>query len=822
MKGKKHHILKYVFLVLVLLIIVVCSNNNTLIISYLYCDYKENPVGILTKPQFSWNLKSGKRNQFQSAYHVLVADNPQLLKRDSGNVWDTKKVDTDQSINIVYHGRNLKPGKKYYWKVKVWDKNGKESNWSKSATFYTALFDSSDWKGAKWIGIEDMDDSLRLVPGIPTWGYNTKGIAVRRPITPLLRKEFSLIKKIESAYLFISGLGHYKAYINGNKISDDFLSPGWTNYDKTCLYNIYDVTNEVQKGGNALGIIVGNGFYNINNERYRKLLITYGMPKAIACLKIKYTDGTIESIVTGKDWKTSPSPITYTSIYGGESYDSRLKQPGWNNPGFDDSKWQNALLVKSPKGILTPETIYPVKFVKTYLPKKIQKTGIDTFMFDFGQNASGIVEIKVKGNKGDTVRIYPSELFHEKFKDNQRFTGPPHYYEYILNGEGIETWKPQFSYYGLRYAHVIGAEPTKFRNNVATPELLDIKLFHNSSTAPQKGSFWCSNNLFNKIDTLIRFGIKSNMQSVLTDCPHREKLGWIEQTYLMGNSIQYNYEVYHLFCKLVRDMMDSQRESGLIPNIAPEFIVFGDAFSDSPEWGSAIIMLPYYIYKWYGDISLIEEAWESMLKYIQYLDSKAENNIISYGLGDWYDLGPELPGFPQLSPIATTATAVYFQNYKYLSILAKELGNEEYAIQFAEKAEQIRQAYNKHLFNPEKAIYATGSQTAMAIPLSMQIVEDEYKEQVLHNLVDSIRVNDKALTAGDIGFHYLIDALTKGDQSQLLYEMNNRDDVPGYGYQLKKGATALTESWDALGRKSNNHLMLGHLEEWLYTGLGGI
>ncbi|MFC2138369.1 family 78 glycoside hydrolase catalytic domain [Bacteroidota bacterium] len=822
MKQKIYHILKYIFLLLVLIGILVCSDYHYISISNIKCNYKDNPVGISRKPQFSWMLESEIRNQFQTAYHLLVADHPEILKKDSGNLWDTKKVDTNKSINIIYNGQELIPGKEYYWKVKVWDKNDRESEWSKQATFVTALYDSIDWSGAKWIGIEDMEDSLRLVPGIPTWGYNTKGIAVCRPIIPLLRKEFSIAQKIESAYLFISGLGHYKAYINGNEISDDFLSPGWTNYDKTCLYNTYNVTKEIQKGDNAIGIIVGNGFYNVNNERYRKLLITYGMPKAIAKLQINYIDGTTESVVTGADWKTAPSPIIYTSIYGGETYDARMEQPDWNKPGFDDSDWQNVLQVKPPKGKLTPETTYPVRFVKTYGPMQIQRTGIDTFMFDFGQNASGIVEIKVKGKKGDTIRIYPSELFREKFKDNQRFTGPPHYYEYILKGESIEIWKPRFSYYGLRYAHVIGAEPSAMRSNNSLPELLDITMLHNSNTSPIKGSFWCSNPLFNQIDTLIRFGIKSNMQSVLTDCPHREKLGWIEQTYLMGNSIQYNYEVYHLYCKLVHDMMDSQRENGLIPNMAPEFIVFGDAFTDSPEWGSAIIMVPYFIYKWYGDITLMEEAWESMLKYIQYLDLKAEKNIISYGLGDWYDLGPELPGFPQLSPIASTATAVYFQNYKYLAILANELGKDEYAAQFVKKAEKIRKAYNKHLFKPDKAIYATGSQSAMAIPLSMGIVKDEYRDQVLQNLVDSILTNNKSLTAGDIGFHYLIDALTKGNQSQLLYEMNNRDDIPGYGYQIKKGATALTESWDALARKSNNHLMLGHLEEWLYTGLGGI
>jgi hypothetical protein len=328
--------------------------------------------------------------------------------------------------------------------------------------------------------------------------------------------------------------------------------------------------------------------------------------------------------------------------------------------------------------------------------------------------------------------------------------------------------------------------------------------------------------LFNRIYNLINWAIKSNLQSVVTDCPHREKLGWLEQTFLMGASIRFNFDIYHLYKKIVGDMMDAQTAEGLVPSITPEYVLFEGDFRDSPEWGSAAIILPWLIYKWYDDLSVMEEAWPMMVKYAAYLSGMADDHILSHGLGDWFDLGPERPGFPQLTPIALTATAIYCYDLVLLSEMADLLQKSEEKEHYARLAEKVRSAFNRKFFDLEKSVYATGSQTAMSMPLCLNIVESPHRKQVLSNLVDSIKALDKALTAGDIGFHYLVQALTEGGASQLLFEMNNRDDVPGYGFQLKKGATALTESWPALEIVSNNHLMLGHLMEWFYSGIGGI
>lgn len=662
----------------------------------------------------------------------------------------------------------------------------------------------------QWIGYEEMPDSLRLVPGLP----NDKKKAQQRAITPLFRKSFTTNKPIKSAKLIITGLGHYEFTINGKKPGHSFLAPGWTNYDKRVFYNTYEIGNYLQKGENVLGVIVGNGFYYINKERYHKLLTAFGYPKMYCQLNITYTDGTATTIVSDQSWKTAPSPITYTSIYGGEDYDARLEQDGWDRPHFNDSSWKNALLVKAPTGKLEEEKDFPVTIADTLSVKSTNRTDTTT-IYDFGQNASGIISLKIKGHKGQTIKLTPSELLTPAGLANQRATGKPYYYSYTMKSNGVEEWHPRFTYYGFRYVQVEGATPN---------QLIDLKLLHNRNSSPENGSFECSNPLFNQIYTLIKWAIKSNLQSVATDCPHREKLGWLEQDYLMGNSIQYNYDIRLLYQKLVNDMIDAQTPEGLVPDIAPEYVFFDDkgfGFRDSPEWGSACVILPWLLYKWYGDSTTMQTAYPMMQHYIAYLAGKANNNILSYGLGDWFDYGPARPGVAQLTPKDLTATAIYYYDCKLMADMATILKKQE-ASTYQTQAQHIKQTFNDTFLNKQTNVYATGSQTAMAMPLCVGLVDENNTSPVFQNLIDSIKINNNKLTAGDIGFHFLVQALHEGGASQLIYDMNCRNDVPGYGYQIAKGATALTESWPALAEVSNNHLMLGHIMEWFYSGLAGI
>lgn len=792
-------------------------------VANLKCENFTNPLGIENQhPRLSWQLQSDSRNITQRSYRVLVSDNPSKIDQNHGNIWDSGVVNSDQSILVPYLGTTLKSANPYFWKVMVWDTDGKSSGWSETASWQMGLLTTSDWKNARWIGYEDLPDSMRVVPGSAAVDKELGAKALKRPVVPLFRKEFELKKKIANASLFISGLGQYEASINGKKIGNGFLTPGWSSYDKTVLYNTYDVTQNLEAGKNVIGAIVGNGFYNINRERYRKLISVYGMPKLICRLKITYSDGSEENVVSGSDWKTSPSAITFTSIYGGEDYDARLEQTGWDQVGFNDTKWKPVIFPTVPKGKLNAEPDYPVAILESIGTKKNQKTEAGKYLYDFEQNASGIIEVKLRGKKGQTVKFIPGELLTPQKEINQKASGDPYYFSYTLKGNGVEVWHPKFTYYGFRYVIVEGAVPEGTIDSNGLPEVVSMNLLHTRNSNPSNGSFQCSNELFNRIYTLINWAIKSNLQSVVTDCPHREKLGWMEQTFLMGNSINYNFEIHHLYQKLMNDMIDSQLSDGLVPDIAPELVEFSGGFRDSPEWGSASVILPWLIYQWYGDDSAIVKSWPMMVKYVEYLETKSNNHILSHGLGDWYDLGPRYLGPAQLTPKELTATAIYFYDLKLLAQMAQILHKDQDAARFADWSDKVKVAFNAKFLNSQTNVYSTGSQTAMSMPLSLGLVDDKIKDQVLDNLVKAIIADKKALTAGDIGFHYLVETLAKNGKSQLLFDMNARNDVPGYGFQLAKGATSLTESWMANEISSNNHLMLGHLMEWFYSCLGGI
>jgi hypothetical protein len=815
------------FFILILLL-GVKSFAQQIVISNLQCEQKTNPLAINTaSPHFSWQLQSAQRNVLQTAYRILVADKMELLQKNTGNIWDSKKINSNRSIQIEFKGIKITAATKYFWKVLVWD-NKNTMAWSEPANFTTGLFTEKEWSGAKWIGYEEMPDSLYTVPGVHSPDIKKKlGLnkLKQRTIIPLFRKTFTADKEIANATAYISGLGQYECSINGQKVGNSFLAPGWTDYNKRVLYNTYDVTALIKKGENAIGVIAGNGFYNINRERYIKLAIAYGYPKMICKIQLTYTDGSSAVLVSDSSWKVSPSPITFSSIYGGEDYDATLEKYGWNNIGYNDSDWKHAVNVSVPKGIMEAEMDDPVKVNEVLNVQTISKSKDSVYVYDFAQNLSGIIELKVQGKKGQVVKLWPAELLNNKNLANQNATGKPYYFLYTLKGDGVETWRPLFTYTGFRYVQVEGAVPDTANTTGDFAKIISITSLHTSNSSALNGEFECSNKLFNQINQLIKWAIKSNLQSVVTDCPHREKLSWLEQDHLMGGSINANYNVYQLYKKLVYDMMDAQTADGLVPDIAPELAFFDDngfGFRDSPEWGSAAVIVPWLLYKWYGDEAILKEAYPMMKKYVVYLKNKSASNILDYGLGDWYDYGPRPPGVAQLTPKALTATAIYFYDVQLIAKIALLINKNNDAALFKQLALQISKNFNDKFFNASAKVYATGSQTAMAMPLCVGLVAEKNRVAVMKSMVDSINAQGKKLTAGDIGFHFLIQALHDGGASQLIYDMNYRDDVPGYGYQLKKGATALTESWPALAEVSNNHLMLGHIMQWFYEGLGGI
>ncbi len=789
-------------------------------VSNLKCQYREFPLGVDdTSPQLSWQLNASRRNVMQSAYRILVADEQSLLQQNIGNIWDSKKVVSGQSIRVTYAGKKLYSGKVYYWKVMVWDNRNNTSGWSNPSAWQMGLLNREDWKGAQWIAYERLPDSQRIVPGIH--GMSDPKSGVGKNILPLFRKAILISKPVKRATAFIAGLGHFDLSVNGKKVGDHFLDAGWTQYSKSALYVTFDITSWLNEGWKVLGVMLGNGFYYTPGERYRKITIAYGYPKMICRVAIEYADGTAENIVSDSKWKTSPGPITFSSIFGGEDFDANLEQNGWDKPSFNDQFWQEALVVDGPS-ILSSQTAMPLKILDSFSVKKISQPQPGISIYDFGQNASGIFKIKVKGKKGDQITFRPAELITDDGLITQQAVGAPVYFNYTLKGIGNEVWQPRFTYYGFRYIQVEGAIPEGEPNPENLPVVIGLKSLHTRNAAATVGGFSCSNDLFNRTDTLIRWAIKSNMASVFTDCPHREKLGWLEEVHLMGSSVKYNYDIAGLCRKVVKDMINAQTEDGLVPDIAPEFVQFNDGFRDSPEWGSNSIILPWYLYQWYGDKQVLEKAYPMMQRYADYLQKKSSGYILSYGLGDWFDIGPGSPGESQLTPKGVTATAIFYYDLCILSKVAKLLGHLQTAQEYEAIAEKVRVEFNNTFFDKNTMQYATGSQTANAMAVFMELVEPEYKQEVVNNIVKDIRARNNSLTAGDIGYRYLLRVLEDNNRSDVIFDMNNRSDVPGYGFQLAHGATSLTESWQAYRFVSNNHFMLGHLMEWFYSGLAGI
>lgn len=800
--------------------------SQKLAVANLRCEYRQNPLGVdIVKPHLSWELKSEQRNVLQTACRILVADDSLLLQKNIGNIWDSKKIISSASIQVQYNGSALQSVKKYFWKLMVWDNKGNISSWSNISMWQMGLLNESDWNNAQWIGYDEVIDSLRIAPHIHGNGKRLWG--PRRNILPLMRKEFSVDRQIKSATAYICGLGHFEMYLNGKKVGDHFLDPGWTNYSKQAEYVTFNITNELKIGENAIGVMLGNGFYYIPGQRYRKMTGAYGHPKMIMRTVIEYADGSVENIISDKSWQTFSSPIIFSSIFGGEDYDANLEQEDWDRPGFlrDGTNWSRVITTTGP-GKLESQLQESVKIMEQFSVKAKKPIRRNVWMYDLGQNFSGIPAITVTGNSGDTVRIFCGELINADGTVNQKATGSPSYFTYILKGssntplgDGGENWQPRFTYTGFRYieVHCIAKDSLG-----QAPIVKKIEGLHIRNAANNIGSFTSSNELFNKTNTLIDWAIKSNTMSVFTDCPHREKLGWLEETHLMGASVQYNYDIASLCKKVIKDMMNAQHTDGKIPEIAPEFTAFTPPFDESPEWGSAAIILPWYNYQWYGDKETLSNAYDMMERYAEYLKNKSTDNILSHGLGDWYDIGPQRPGISQMTKMGITATAIFYYDLTIMIEVAKLLNKAADIKIYQQLAVAVKKSFNDKFFDKQKMQYDSASQTANAMALYMGLVEPQHKQAVIDALIGDIKRRNNALTAGDIGYRYVLKALEDAGKSDVIFEMNSRDDVPGYGFQLKHGATALTESWQAYESVSNNHFMLGHLMEWFYAGLAGI
>ncbi|MFZ0827221.1 MAG: family 78 glycoside hydrolase catalytic domain [Verrucomicrobiia bacterium] len=793
---------------------VVSQSVAAVTVDGLRCDYAVNPLGVDSPhPRLFWILESRERGQRQSAYQILAASSPKNLADDNGDLWDSGKVDSGETIQIPYRGVELKSAQPVFWKVRAWDAGGKVSAWSRPATWTMGVLADSDWR-ARWISAPDTNFE-----------------------TLLLRREFTVKPGLQRALVNLCGLGQYELSLDGKRAGDDLLAPGWSKYDRTCLYDTRDVTQLLHPGKNAAGIFLAGGMYDVRDTPPRCFIppgqvpYSFGPLQAIAQLRLEYADGSVEIIGTDESWRVAPGPITFSSIYNGEDFDARLVAGGWDQANFNDSKWRSAQSTRGPGGTLRGLSCAapPIRTFEVLKPVSTRQLTNGARVYDLGQNASLMPRIVVKGPAGAVVRIVPSELVKPDGRLDDTMCGGKTRWTYTLNGTGAETWFPKFFYRGARYLQVTCFPPQGKTNLPVVKSIVGVVI---QSASGPVGEFQCSDDLFNRIHTLVRWAQRGNMMSLMTDCPQREKRGWLEEDHLNGPALRYEFDLAQLFTKQLNDMADSQLANGLVPTTAPEYTVFQDRgqtnrdernrFGDSPEWGSAFILVPWQQYEFDGDLELFRRHYDAMKNYLAFLEGRANNHIVDYGLGDWYDIGPRSPGIAQLTPIALTATAFYFQDVQIMAQAAARLGQTNDARAYSERAGEIRAAFNDKFYNPTHRSYATGSQCANSIPLVMGLCDPTNRAAVLDAVVRDVRARGNALTAGDVGYRYLLRALADGGRSDVIFEINHQSDKPGYGFQLKKGATSLTEAWNAGRTSSQNHFMLGQILEWFYHDLAGI
>lgn len=931
----------------------------------LKCDGMTGPLGVdSSPPRLSWALKGVGRGQRQSGWQILAASSPGLLSSDRGDLWDSGQVASDRSFGVPYGGARLRSAEQVFWKVRVWDEQGRPSTWSEPGRWTMGLLAGPDW-GARWITDPDLlrwvrpklgfrsgftsdpnttvwlqvdlgrplpiesvglraiqhtvadrfgfplrfrlevsddpefkaavlvDDQSQAdlnpwlssltvtVPGVraryvrltatrlrlddrgraclalsqievesggrnaakgapvrasdsveqgpwsasaATDGLGAPGANPRANGTLLLRREFVVQPGLRRALLFVCGEGQYFVECNGRPVGSDVLRGSWTDPAKTCLYDCRDVTGLIRDGSNAVGLCLAGGMYDVPfaDGRYQKFVSAYRPPAAIAQLRLDYEDGSVEIVPTDAGWRAAAGPTTYANVYGGEDFDARKLDPDWSRPGFDDSGWRPSAEIAGPGGVLRGSShADPTIGVRELLvPKTVRPLRSGVTVYDLGQNAALIPRIAVRGPAGATVRITPAELLNPDGSVDRRSSGGgTAYWQYTLSGGGrTEIWMPHFFYHGARYLQVELAGPPG--GPLPELELIDGRVV--SSDSDPAGEFECSNELFNRIHSLVRWAQRNNLMHVMTDCPHRERLGWLEQTHLNGPSLRYNFDLGRLYGKAFQDMEDAQQPDGLIPEIAPEYVVFSGDFRDSPEWGSALILAAWQQYEWTGDEEPLRAHYLAMKRYVGHLDRRSAGGLIDFGLGDWYDVGPARPGPAQLTPVALTATAFYCADCAALGRIASLLGDEADASGYRARAEAIRSAFNRRFYDAKAGRYAAGSQTAQALPLVLGLEEPADRKPVFDALVKDVEGRGDTLTAGDVGYRYLLLALAEGGRSDLIARMISRSDTPGYAYQLARGCTSLAEAWNADPRSSQDHFMLGQIEEWLYGWLAGL
>jgi alpha-L-rhamnosidase len=751
--------------------------NETEPPGHLRCEYLKNPRGIdVRQPRFQWVLDNSRRGEMQTAYQVLVASSPANLAKDRGAVWDSGKVMSGDSTQVVYNGKPLESGHSYYWKVRYWDGGGNPSGYSQPANFGMGPLERSDWKG-QWIGGDG-----------------------------LLRKEFNLPGQVVRARAYVTALGYYELHINGKKIGHKVLDPAWTLYPKRVLYSTYDVTSALKDGANAVGVMLGGGWATqpAGGPPY------YKSPALLFQMNIEMAGGKTISVSSDTSWKTAAGPVVSNSVYDGDVYDARLEKPSWDQPEFDDSGWAQARQEEGTPGAISAEMMPAIRVVDTLAPRSMTNPEPGVYVYDFAQNFAGWARLRVRGPRGTRVKLHFSELIYpDGMINRQNLRTAKARDVYILRGKGLEVYEPHFTYHGFRYVELTGYP--------GTPSLDTIRGRVVNSAVRTTGSFVASNEILNQIQRLIHWGQLSNLYSVPTDCDQRnERQGWMGDAQVSAEEAMMNFDMAAFYTNFVRDIRDAQRPDGEVPDTVPH--KYGRYPAD-PAWGTAYPLLCWYMWQQYGDKRILQENYEGLKKYEEFLRSRAQDNVLRYSYyGDWIAI--------KHTPGALVSDSYFYYDTRILSNIAKILGKTEDAESYANLAGEIKDAFNKAFFNAATGEYANGTQTAQTMPLFLNLVPEKERGEVMGKLTDDIVYEHNThLTTGFIGIKYLLPALTRYGRSDLAYELATQTTYPSWGYMIARGATTLWELWqDKIGpsMNSHNHIMLGSIGAWFYRALGGI
>jgi alpha-L-rhamnosidase len=839
----------YILALLLTLNVPALADNSKAISVYdLRVEHLENPLQLdVREPRLSWKIRATEpdvKHLTQQSYHILVASNPQLLADDQGDLWDSGQVESDQSVLVPYLGKPLSSRQACYWKVRVTDNQGHQSGWSDSAKWKMALLDPSDWSGSKWIGLREKERDHELA--------SREHVQLKKELqshtSPLLRKEIVVGKSVRKAMAYISGIGYSEFYINGKKIGDHVLDPGQTNYEKHTLYVVHDVTDSLAEGTNALGVWLGNGFYGQNLGFMTKF--GYGQPSVRVKLFVEYSDGTTQEFGTDTTWKATPSPIVFDNVYWGESYDARLEIPGWSEAELDDSTWQAAVEVPSPcpDEQLRAQLIPPIKEVERLKPVEVRKVAPGTWLFDFGKNIAGWVEITVNQKAGDVIKMFPAEVVTKDPPRADQVTyggapGRPHELFYVCKGGGEESWAPRFTYTGFQYVEISGLD--------SEPDAGSVQAVFVRSAIEKTGNFSCSHELLNQQYKASLLSMEGNVHSLPEDCPHREKCGWLGDAHATADLCLYNYDIFRFYAKYNRDIQDSlikryndgsgtfkigERKSKVPKELKgiPTFVAPGkrSARLGSIDWGVAYLILPWRMYLHTGDAQSFEPHYEHVKDFISFFRTyKNEDGVIDNGLGDWcpprWDRR-KAPEFMECHPFVS-GTAFYYQALKIAGAMADVLDDQMFGRQCQKEAEEIKAAFNNVYLKPieNSNLKHFGSQTATVMALRLGMVDSADAESRVEALVHDINHrHDGHHSCGIHGQRHLYSVLAEHGQDELAYKMLTDTTFPSPGYVLSCGLSTWPErrfEWKKV-RYSNsfNHPMNGGFAAFMHESLGGI